>query len=397
MATQTLPKPILSTSAEVRFLGEILNDFDPDSFEKATTKYRKPSYQRTLSKPLKWNQSLVDSVLRGLAIGGIVMSKWSKMITNEDGEPDCEVFFNIEDGGTRLGALFTFMNGEFDSDTYGKYDNPDIQTIFMKYKMPIIMIEKAPQRAKRRIKDSTYFEALCENFSLLQEGTPLTASDRYCAVVEDTEHNYTGSPLVNFTIREITRRSEFNAYCLLSDIGPRGNNRKKLAAAVALVSGIMLGPSYASESFFGHLSIINIELTEHMFVRFGHIEKLFFTTIQQCLTTYSKWSGERFTGYFAKTKLFTGLMIADVFKTYPPHKEIRMNEEWRLFSEQFNKRWCSLINTYRRKIAQGGSKKTGDDWLETSVYASLLVGQKRNCKCADLTHRMEAVTTWASQ
>lgn len=82
--TTTLPRTILSTDAVIRNLGEILKHFDPDSFEKADTKYRKSSYQRNLDKPKIWNQSLVESILAGRSIGAIVMSKWTEYKT-EDG------------------------------------------------------------------------------------------------------------------------------------------------------------------------------------------------------------------------------------------------------------------------------------------------------------------------
>ena len=82
-----LPERKLSKTAAVMLLGDILKDFEPDRFEKADSKYRKPSYQRGITKSKDWNQSLVCSILEGKAIGGIVMSKWSRVEMDENNTP----------------------------------------------------------------------------------------------------------------------------------------------------------------------------------------------------------------------------------------------------------------------------------------------------------------------
>ena len=121
-----LPERILSKSADVKLLGDILADFNPDDYAQATTKYRKPSYQRGLNKSTVWNQSLVRSVLEGKAIGGVVMSKWEKAELNDQNLPTFSKYFNIEDGGTRLGALKKFYDGKFTTE-YGDIENEDVK------------------------------------------------------------------------------------------------------------------------------------------------------------------------------------------------------------------------------------------------------------------------------
>ena len=54
-----LPERILSKTADVKLLGDILAEFNPDDYAKATTKYRKPSYQRGLNKSTV-SESLVN-------------------------------------------------------------------------------------------------------------------------------------------------------------------------------------------------------------------------------------------------------------------------------------------------------------------------------------------------
>lgn len=262
----------------------------------------------------------------------------------------------------------------------------------MEYQVPVVMID----RASPRTRDSVYFAALCKNFSLLQEGNVLSPSDRYCSVVSDPVHNFQGAPIVNFTITGIGRVDKFENYFGISEVGPREKNRKKLANAVALISGIMLGPKFANESFYSHLPTLFDPINDLHKNRFQHILKLFFDTIEQCTTLLPKWSCERFKGYFNKTKLFTGLMIADVFENFPITEDILMNDTWRTFSAEFTARWNKLINTYRARL-QREDKRRADEWLESNVYSGLGVGQKRNSKEGDLICRMKAVRAWSEQ
>ena len=387
-STKPIPKPILATDAVVRNLGKILLHFDPDSFEKASTKYRKPSYQRALDKKPLWNRTLVESVLTGRAIGAITMSKWADMFKTEDGDDAYEEYYNIEDGGTRLGALYKFFKGEF-STVYGDINDPAIKQIFMDYQLTVSLIDKA----NPRIKNSAYFKELCQNFGLLQEGTALTASDRYCAVVADHRHNFKGSPIVNKTISNLNE--DYKNYFGWYEVGPRDKNRKKLASAVALFSGITLGPEYANESFYNHLPILFDEISDNQKTRFKHIKKLLFNTIKNCSDILPKWPNEQFRAYFNKIKMFTGLMIADVFAEFPIEDEILMNDKWRSFSTAFTTRWSKLINTYRRKI-KAGDKNIADEWLNSEVYTGLGAGQKRNSKKNDLIVKMKKVRAWVA-
>jgi|TARA_B110000211_G_C14018421_1_gene526454 hypothetical protein len=399
-------KNIISTDATTLYLKDILKNYDPYNFENATTKYRKPSYQRALGKPVKWNQSLVESILLGRSVGAVVMSKWTKIKMNDVGDPYYVEYYNIEDGGTRLGALLKFMNKDFKvtlkqglTKTQYDYSNQYIANKFDSYKLPIVMIEKSSSR----IKDSKYFTALCENFSLLQEGTSLTPSDRYCAIVSDPSEHFKGSPIVDFTIKMIIENTNFDTYMRIVQVGPRDKNRKKLATAVAIVSGMMFGPSNANESYYDHAPNIFKDLSPINLENYKHISNLIFSTIRKCSELYPKWTNEKFTTYFSKTKLFTGLMIADIYDKYPHtpasssnpelYTPIVLNLDWRTFSNDFMSRWTSLINCYRKQISSGG-KSVADKWLESGPYRSLGDGQKRNCKCKDLITRMNKVKEW---
>ena len=382
-----LPERKLSKTAVVMMLGDILKDFEPDRFEKADSKYRKPSYQRGIKKSKDWNQSLVCSILEGKAIGGIVMSKWSRVEMDENNTPSLIEYYNIEDGGTRLGALKKFYDGDFETK-YGKIDKEDVKERFLDYRVAVELLEK--ERTTPPQRDSIYFEELCKNFSLLQEGTPLTASDRYAANVAETDFNFSGSPIVNFTVEQIRSHEHYKSCFGLFDVGPRGANRKKLATSVAVVSGMTFGPKFANTQYFLHLPILSIELSDEKKTKFAIVKQLIIQTIKSIENALPKWSNERFTGYFTKCAKFTGSMIADIYDKFP--NEIVQDDDFKTFACEFNTRWTSLVNQWREVVQSDRTR--ADEWLETEVYQHLDTANKRNCLEVNLRQRMLAVRSW---
>lgn len=383
MTTQ-LPENILQRNAETHLLRDILSSFDPVQFEKAKSKYRKPSYQRDLGKSTAWNKALIQSILEGKAIGGIVMSKWIKQSTDENGEPTIDVYYNIEDGGTRLGACKKFYENLFETD-YGSFEQSEIKDRFLNYPVAVEILEKV---SKKRGSDSIYFGELCKNFSLLQEGTKLTASDRYASNVEDPEFNFIGSPIVNFAIEQIHNYEHFKSCFGLSDVGPRGKNRKNLASSVALISGMVFGPKFANGQYFLHVPILYKPLVKN---KFNIVKQLIIQTIKNIEQELPRWSNERFTGYFSNCVKFTGSMIADIYDKYPGI--IVQNQEFKEYAGEFNTRWTSLVNQWR-SIVQSNDRASADDWLETNVYGHLDKANKRNCLETNLRQRMFAVRDW---
>lgn len=382
-----LPPRVLSKTAVVMMLGDILKDFDPDRFENADSKYRKPSYQRGIAKSKDWNQSLVCSILEGKAIGGIVMSKWSRVEMDENNNPSLIEYYNIEDGGTRLGALKKFYDGDFETE-YGKIDKEDVKKCFLDYRVAVELLEK--ERTTPPQRDSIYFEELCKNFSLLQEGTPLTASDRYAANVADTDFNFSGSPIVNFAIEQIRMHAHYKSCFGLFDVGPRGANRKKLATSVAVVSGMTFGPKFANTQYFLHVPILSIELSDEKKIKFAIVKQLIIQTIKSIENALPKWPNERFTGYFTNCAKFTGSMIADIYDKFP--NGIVQDDDFKTFACKFNTRWTSLVNQWRGMVQSDRTR--ADEWLETAVYQHLDTANKRNCLESNLRQRMLAVRSW---
>ena len=382
-----LPERILSKSADVKLLGDILADFNPDDYAQATTKYRKPSYQRGLNKSTVWNQSLVCSVLEGKAIGGVVMSKWEKAELNEQNEPTYTKYFNIEDGGTRLGALKKFYDGKFTTE-YGDIENEDVRKVFCDYRVAVELLEKTNDSTR----DSRYFKELCTNFSLLQEGTPLTASDRYAAWAADEEFKFEGSPIVNFTIEQVDQNNIYENCFGLKNIDPRGKGRKNLAKGVALISGMFFGPQYANAQYFLHVPILNATLSVDAKTKFFIVSNLIANVIKHIQIKLPRWSNERFTGIFQNTAKFTGAMIADIYDAYS--NQIPQDDSFNTFANEYKERWTKLINTWRSQI-QTQNRGKADEWLETVVYKDLDTANKRNSLAENLKRRMLAVRQWA--
>ena len=386
-AVTRLPERILSKTADVKLLGDILAEFNPDDYAKATTKYRKPSYQRGLNKSTVWNQSLVCSVLEGKAIGGVVMSKWEKAELNDQNEPTYTKYFNIEDGGTRLGALKKFYDGKFTTE-YGNIENEDVRKVFCDYRVAVELLEKTNDSTR----DSRYFKELCTNFSLLQEGTPLTASDRYAAWAADEEFKFEGSPIVNFTIEQVDQNNIYENCFGLKNIDPRGKGRKNLAKGVALISGMFFGPQYANAQYFLHVPILNATLSVDAKTKFFIVSALIANVIKHIQIKLPRWSNERFTGIFQNTAKFTGAMIADIYDAYP--NQIPQDDSFNTFANEYKERWTKLINTWRSQI-QTISRAKADEWLETVVYKDLDTANKRNSLEENLRQRMIAVRQWA--
>ena len=386
-AVTRLPERILSKTADVKLLGDILAEFNPDDYAKATTKYRKPSYQRGLNKSTVWNQSLVCSVLEGKAIGGVVMSKWEKAELNDQNEPTYTKYFNIEDGGTRLGALKKFYDGKFTTE-YGDIENEDVKKTFNNYRVAVELLEKTNDSTR----DSRYFKELCTNFSLLQEGTPLTASDRYAAWAADEEFKFEGSPIVNFTIEQVDQNNIYENCFGLKNIDPRGKGRKNLAKGVALISGMFFGPQYANAQYFLHVPILNATLSVDAKTKFFIVSNLIAKVIKHIQIKLPRWSNERFTGIFQNTAKFTGAMIADIYDAYP--NQIPQDDNFNTFANEYKERWTKLINTWRSQI-QTISRAKADEWLETVVYKDLDTANKRNSLEENLRQRMLAVRQWA--
>lgn len=214
---------------EIRLL-DILENYNPWQFSESTQKYRKPSYQRRRQKPNDWCARLVESIIENKHIGNLTFSEWGT-----PSEAGTVIWYNIEDGQTRLDACCRFRAGQFKTK-YGSYK--DTKHIFNEYCVGVTEIKKHAAKTT----DLKFFTELCTNFNLLQEGSPLTESEKFWTQMPDKSQNFAGGTLLNFTLEmvNVKFKAEFTKYYDL----PKGFTSKaskeikpRLANLVTLCSG----------------------------------------------------------------------------------------------------------------------------------------------------------------
>lgn len=374
-----LTDPIITSHPETRTICEILSSYDGPAFEKATTTYRKPSYQRSLQKSDDWCKDLIESALRGYSIGALIMSQWTKKFQLEDSE-GFETFFNVEDGQTRLDALDRFVKGNF-TTKYGGYEVPRVKAKFDNIKLPVIVQRKA----KPRISDKVYHKQLLDNFSKLQEGTTLSNSDRYFVWVMDLPNGIEGSPLVNFTLKFTNTQfgAQFKEFMNLDKIDSRSGHkcRQNLADAVALVSACWRGPGYANNSYHKHLDILMEEWSEEDVERVTQFLKIIFATIKSNFLKYKKQKSEHIKKVFLGARTYLGAMISDLYDA--PNQD-RTN---------FINKWSTLISIHRHMKRRDGPDHA-NEWLHKTVYAGLSNDEITRVAAAEFRLKCAKVSEW---
>ena len=372
MASQIVE--VLSRNVSAVAMSDILKSVDLDNYEKATTTYRKPPYQRGLKKSEKWGQKLVESMCEGKSIGALHLSAWSKIIIVDGEAPRVDTFFNIEDGQTRLNSCIEFSKGIFDCK-YGSYQ--DVRAKFDAYQISVTILSKAnPQ-----ISDDDYFVELNTNFSHLQEGTPLSASDRFASMYKSD--GYEGSPLVNFTV-EIVNHPSFSKLfqdIMKVDLDCR-NKRKELANMIGLVSGIWKGSAFLNSKYFDHVPILQDVITDEDKKRIVEVLNNVQEIIKKALEKKCKYKSEQIASLFKTTQKFTGCMILDIQRCVTDEEKADVSDCW-----------VAFINEFRTQK----KNDKNNSWLDDEVYQSLAVGHRRNCQKEDFEARLGAVQEWWSK
>jgi hypothetical protein len=387
--------PVLSRTVTQLTVEELLSNIDLENYERATSKYRKPFYQRGLKMPFEWGRKLVESILEEKSISCIHLSQWIKYVIDDTNDPQIDEFFNIEDGQTRLNSLLEFKEDKF-STKYGSYKDKQIQSKFNSYQLPVVMLKKKHSR----IRDSIYFRALNENFSRLQDGTPLSASDRYWGWFESSEVNFTGSPLVNYTVELVNSDAfcrQFDDYLGIKDLGRRNEKtRKHFADLIGLISGIWKGAEYFNAKYFVHVPIIQDEISDEEKSEIQRLLQMIFDIIDDVIDELPKYPREKFATYFKTTTRFTAAMTLDL-------KEAGTDTQLQTSKKMC---WKTLINQSRREKYR--DDQPNSTWLEDTVYSSptafsargdvparaLQLGEKRNAMERDIEARLEAVKNW---
>ena len=234
-------------------ISKTLSDFfshdvgDPPAFDsrlldrsESLSEYRIPEHQRWPQWSKEKQIKLVDSVFKNYPISGIETSQHIDHTTGN-------IYYNIEDGQTRLSILHKYYNNEF--EYCGKLFR-DLQSNqqrrFERYTITVEIIVSMP--------GTTLDEEIHEMFERLQEGTPLRHCDKFW--------NRKDTDIVKFAIQLIDSELWRDEY--MSTTGFSSKKRKRLADVVGLIASLICedGTAYITRSFQRLYPIINVPVTE---------------------------------------------------------------------------------------------------------------------------------------
>jgi hypothetical protein len=347
---------------------DLVEDFDSQRF-------LIPPHQREYRWTLNQQKKLIISVLKGYPIPLIVMSK-------ENG------IQSIEDGRQRMTTLSRYKN-----DMFG-ITWPIHSGLVRKYSQ--LTEEERAEFNRTNVQLSTFSGATPEQrveiFDFLQNGSPLTAGERY--------HAQYASPLVSYTLALLLKPGE-RFYDRATVVwGERSDYKDKkytgLLNAIALVLGLLYGPAYANKTYDADKGFITNEITDQMKADVEEdLDRILDTFEQVDLRVPAtkpnswlkpQWDYGNMTGYFVyslsildrnKYELDGGTVGGTHFEdeAYKPNSLKDKPEEWSRIQSVWIDYLCSvrtivnespktkLISVLERKIHKGGPKSR--NWNNT--------------------------------
>jgi len=140
--------------------------FAPADRVKSTKKYRIPQHQRFASWPVAYKVALVDSVFCDYPIGAIIVT------THVD---ECGIYYNIQDGQTRLSALqdFAMSRFEWDGRTYADLSDEE-RCRFGSYAVRVDNVQAAPGTS-----EAAFHLCISDMFERLNTSKPLSDNDKF--------------------------------------------------------------------------------------------------------------------------------------------------------------------------------------------------------------------------
>jgi len=199
----------------------IIEFFDPtESRNLGTRRIRIPTHQRFDTWSLKQKQKLVETILQDFPLGSIIVT------SHIDASG---LYFNIQDGQTRLTALHEFANNKFPASDgrFFKDHSEEERARFMTYQISWEHIEKTRDTTERE-----FDEIIADMFERLNSGKPLSDNAKF--------HARLSTPIMQM-IESLKKSSEFGLlikkFCW-SDLGS-GNSRTGLKEAAAIVLSII--------------------------------------------------------------------------------------------------------------------------------------------------------------
>lgn len=184
-----------------------------------------PPNQRLYVWPLEKQQTLIDSVLRGLPINAIYLA-----VKRTRGR----TIYQVEEGQQRLETLWRFRNGRFSYNgrTFAELSDEDKEQ-FLSYPMMLLDITNASD------------DTLSEIFDRVNTGVALKDGEKF--------YNYRKKPLVALAERLLLTPGtglHAEATARWGDYMTRKNKRRdNHANAVALIAGAAYGSSYLTKSY----------------------------------------------------------------------------------------------------------------------------------------------------
>jgi hypothetical protein len=160
----------ISRDRSTKPLCTIIEYFDPTERRNLGTKrYRIPPHQRFDSWSLNLKQKLIDTILQDFPLGSVIVTRHF-----ESGGH----FYNIQDGQTRLTALYDFANNKFHAEDgrFFKDLSEEERARFRNYQMSWEIIEKTDE-----VSDREFEEIIADMFERLNSGKPLSDNDKFHA------------------------------------------------------------------------------------------------------------------------------------------------------------------------------------------------------------------------
>jgi len=200
----------------------IVELFDPTESRNLGTKlrYRIPAHQRFDSWSINQKKKLVDTILQDFIILPIIVTSHGDVTG---------IYYNIQDGQTRLTALHEFANNKFPAfdGRFFKDLSEEERVRFMTYQIDVKHIEKNRDTTERE-----FDEIIAEMFERLNSGKPLSDNDKFHARL---------STQVMQLVESVKKSSEFGflieKFCWLK-LGS-GKSRTGLKEAAAIVLSVI--------------------------------------------------------------------------------------------------------------------------------------------------------------
>jgi hypothetical protein len=204
--------------------------FSPSDRVESTKKYRIPQHQRFASWPSAYKVALVDSVFCDYPIGAIIVT------THVD---EFGIFYNIQDGQTRLSALQEFATNRFKWDGRLYTDLSDEERCrFGSYTIRVDNVQAAPGTSA-----AEFDLCISDMFERLNTSKPLSDNDKF--------HNKQSTPAMKL-LQKILHSDEFAGDIrrfLWHSVG-EGKKRTNLKSCVCVIlASALLEPTCLTTSY----------------------------------------------------------------------------------------------------------------------------------------------------